>query len=138
MRIRTVVAGVATALGLAVLGATTAGEAAAIVPEFDPGVGLYGALDLNGAETAALRNSPIPGMLDGLWMDRGLIDADPASQLSGAHTGEDIDANFSDVVAEAAARGGTVSIGIVDPVRFYEGNIYPSQVNRNFLVVQFL
>lgn len=137
MRIRTVVAGVVTALGMAVLGATTAGQAAAVSPEFAPEMGIYGVLDLNHSETVALSNSPIPAVLDGLWMSNGLIDPDPHSWLVGAD-GE-LYGNFSDIVAEAAETpGGIVAIGIVDPVRLYRGNVAPEDAYRSLLVFQAL
>ncbi|MGN2641672.1 hypothetical protein ACTD5D_37015 [Nocardia takedensis] len=139
MGIRKAVATVGTAIGMAALGAAAAGNAGAVVTEFDPGVGIYGALDLSHQETVALNNSPIPGLLDPLWAQHGLYDTDPASRLdAGAADPRYTAADFSDVVREAAVNGGTVSFGIVDPVRLYDGNIWPGQENRNFLIVQFL
>ncbi|MFI6171731.1 hypothetical protein ACIBCN_33470 [Nocardia sp. NPDC051052] len=136
MRIRTVVAGAVAALGLAVLGATAAGQAAAVSPEFAPEMGIYGILDLNHSETVALSNSPVPAMLDGLWMSNGLIDADPTSWLRGEDGSLEY-GNISDVIAEAAETpGGIVAIGLVDPVRLYHGRVHPDDANRNLLVFQ--
>ncbi|WP_433661652.1 hypothetical protein ACQPW1_05375 [Nocardia sp. CA-128927] len=137
MRIRAAVATLGIAAGLAATAASFgAGQAAAFQPVIEPQNGVYLGVTLDHSETVALRNSPLPGMVDQLWRDRGLIDIDPRSLY--ASDDDVIYADFSDAIDEAAAfRYGSVNIGIVDPARLYEMNL-PAFQGRNLLLVQFL
>ncbi|WP_405133556.1 hypothetical protein [Nocardia sp. NBC_01388] len=115
MRIRTA----AAALGIALAGvafATTAGagSASAITPIIDPSNGVYLAVLFDQGDTAALNNSPIPGVLEQLAPDgRTTMLIDPASSLPrDDHT---VYATVPAVVAEAAGRHGEFGFGWYDP-----------------------
>ncbi|WP_330183464.1 hypothetical protein OHB26_07385 [Nocardia sp. NBC_01503] len=96
--------------------ATTVGanSASAVTPIIDPGKGIYLAVLFDRGETAALNNSPIPGLLDRVAPDgQTLMFVDPASRLP---QDEDVVyASVPDVVAEAAVRNGVFGIGWYNP-----------------------
>ncbi|GAB2561578.1 hypothetical protein [Nocardia heshunensis] len=117
MRIRTAVATVGIALAAVTSGtAATAGSASAITPIIDPGKGIYVAVILNQSETAALANSPIPGILDNVlpW-DQQYFVLDKDSVLP--YDGQFVYADIDEIVTEAAIRHGVVAFGIYDPAR---------------------
>ncbi|SUA76463.1 Uncharacterised protein [Nocardia otitidiscaviarum] len=115
MRIKTAVASLGIALaGAAAMATVGAASAAAVNPVIEPAQGVYFGLEFDPAETAALGNSAIPGLLTqflpvertGFVLDDdsvlpvvdGLLYATPGA-----------------VVNEAAARQGQVGIALVDP-----------------------
>lgn len=108
-------------LGIALAGAAVAStvgaaSASAIVPTIDPAQGIYIGLDFDQAETAALGNSAIPGLLTQLLPVNTtgfVIDEDSSLPLYDGR----LYSTPGAVVKEAAARQGMIGIGIVDPAR---------------------
>ncbi|MFC9440091.1 hypothetical protein [Nocardia sp. NPDC057030] len=94
---------VATMLGIGaglvtVIGSSGAGEAAALTPFVVPEAGLY-SVELSHSETVALRDSPLPGLLNPLWHDYGVAMVLPPSSTSEV---DPVRGEFSDVVAQSA------------------------------------
>ncbi|MBF6332796.1 hypothetical protein [Nocardia transvalensis] len=90
----------AAATGLAVIAVSSgAGQGAAFTPTIVPELGIY-AVELDHAETVALHNSPLPGMLNQVWRDYGsaLMIRAETPETDGAV----YEADLSDVVADAA------------------------------------
>ncbi|WP_378740521.1 hypothetical protein [Nocardia brasiliensis] len=123
MRIRATVATLGIATGLATVTASFgAGQAAAFTAMIDTDNGSY-SVALNHSETVALRDSPLPGMLNPVWRDHGTAFVIPFSTYfededEGATT--DVRADLSDVIAEtAASEDGIVLLSIVNPADPY-------------------
>ncbi|MCU1640384.1 MAG: hypothetical protein JWN03_659 [Nocardia sp.] len=115
MRIRTAVASLGIALaGAGVMSTVGAASASAVVPEIDPGHGIYFGLDFDQNETAALGNSAIPGLLT-QFLPAGrtgyVVDQDSdLPRVDGR-----LYATPGAVINEAAARQGEVAIAVMDP-----------------------
>lgn len=114
MRVRAAVAALGIGAGSAAIIVTSgAGQAAAFTTEIIPELGLY-SVELDHSETVALRNSPLPGMLDPLWRDHGVAFVVPSSAAS---TDEVIFGDFSDVVAASAdSTLGEVGLVVIYPL----------------------
>lgn len=127
---------VATMLGIgaglaAVVVSSGAGQAAALTPFVVPEAGLY-SVELSHSETVALRDSPLPGLLNPLWHEHGAalvlptssnIEDDPllgefsdvVAQSAGSATGSVIIAFFSATEPDSPAAGRhLVTFGLVD------------------------
>ncbi|WP_194817021.1 hypothetical protein [Nocardia sp. XZ_19_385] len=99
--------------GAAVAGMMQAGSAAAVEPVVDPARGLYFGVVLNEQETVALSNSPLPAMLDGVYMSSATIRILGESYLD--EDDENVYADLPEVVDTAAALDGIVGFALVDP-----------------------
>lgn len=115
MRIRTATAAVGIALAGAAFATTAgAGSAAAVTPISDPANGLYFGLEFDRAETAAISQSAIPGLLTQFLptATTGFI-LDPDSDL------RVVDGRLYStpgaVIKEMGARQGEFGIALVDP-----------------------
>lgn len=116
MRIRTFVAAAGITLAGAAALAATAGTASAFTPMVDPGNGIYAGVILNPEETAAVNNSPLPGILNSLApAGQTIIALSPNSNLP--QDDNYVYADTSDVLAEAAARHGAFGIALENPNR---------------------
>ncbi|MRH91632.1 hypothetical protein GFY24_30050 [Nocardia sp. SYP-A9097] len=117
MRIKTVAASLGIALaGAAVLATVGAGSAAAVRPIIEPGQGVYLGLEFDQAETVALGNSAVPGLLTQfLPLDQTGFVMDPDSRLP--QDDGYLYATPGAVVNEAAAVGGRVTLAIVNPAQ---------------------
>ncbi|UFS95339.1 hypothetical protein [Nocardia huaxiensis] len=117
MRIKTAIAGVGVALAGAAAAATIgAATASAAIPGSDPAQGMYFGVEFDAAETAALADSVIPGLLTQLVpADRTAYVLDSESQLPVVDGY--LYATTGAVLKEAAANGGFVGIALVDPAR---------------------
>ncbi|MGW2662791.1 hypothetical protein ACWCW7_17645 [Nocardia tengchongensis] len=102
------------------------GQAAALAPIIEPQNGIYIGLDFNHADTVALANSPIPGMLNQPLLSAG-AEIDPASRYWYPDRTA-IWGRFSDLVDEAALTpNGSVGLALVDPAQFRGYNIIVAQ-----------
>lgn len=82
----------------AVIVSSGAGQAAALTPFVVPEAGLY-SVELSHSETVALRDSPLPGLLNPLWHDYGVALVIPTRSTSDDDL---LRGEFSDVVARSA------------------------------------
>ncbi|WP_157762219.1 hypothetical protein [Nocardia yamanashiensis] len=112
MRIRTVVAALGIALGATVAGA---GSASAIQPIINPGNGVYAGFALDEGETVALNNSPIPVVLDRIVGDRAIFRF--SSETHQPFTDYEMYLPVSDVIRDAAGRGGLFALVWIDPAQ---------------------
>ncbi|WP_433655500.1 hypothetical protein ACQPW1_32105 [Nocardia sp. CA-128927] len=111
MHIRAAVATLGIGAGLAAIAVSAgAGQAAAVTPLNIPEFGLYG-VGLDHSESVALRNSPLPGLLDPLWRANGVAIVIPLADEENAYY-----ADFSGAVAASAASpAGEVSVMLLLP-----------------------
>ncbi|WP_067571110.1 hypothetical protein [Nocardia acidivorans] len=117
MRIKTVAASLGIALaGAAAVSTVGAGSAAAFQPFSDPGKGIYFGVEFDRAETAALSDSVVPGLMTQFLSNRqtGYI-LDDYSEL--LQRDGHLYATPGSVLKEAGEYGGMVGFAVVDPAR---------------------
>ncbi|MFI9506921.1 hypothetical protein [Nocardia sp. NPDC052566] len=111
MHIRSAAAAFGIAAVIAMIAAPFgAGQAAAVTPFLvDPASGLY-VVELDHSETVALRNSPLPRMLDPLWRGYGSAIIVPDDSAPGIRTDFSTAVNWS-----ADSTDGKIFVGFVPP-----------------------